>query len=187
MGHYQQTPSLLYKNNTLENCSVHAIRLKLTRRNQARATHINMTAKPAWWSWSLEADVFASCFVAVATGVSHINFTYHYLRDGNIYNFVAVDNATSSASLWWAIRVLDAYCVGLQYIVFSKLPLSPLEGNPVFTFSGMSFLSNQNDLTHGHDLYLESYFFITSNGRIFNDLPTSVFNNRTWGFSPAAP
>lgn len=180
-GVFQQYPSLSYKNNTLEDCAVDQIKITMAKDGQGDAVPIAPNATVPWWSWVPIIDAFAHCNVTGEDGLYQLGFTYRYQSAHGDYSYVAVNNATSQASIWWGTRILDSYVIGMRYLMAA---LSPGDDYPPYTNSDMVFLpSNGTSLRVGGDFEMQGYYMINAEGAIINAEPAQPFNNVNWTLS----
>ncbi len=118
-------PSVLYLNNTLENCVMESVVLELRKNDFAKPQN-------AWWiSWSLSsyATATARCTVMSETSPSNITLQTRYsgAGDGKNFAYLISDNYTTRASAWWGSRLLNVYWSGVLTTMASA-NLSASEG-----------------------------------------------------------
>jgi len=178
----QQYPSLSYINNALENCQVDSVYIVLRKNNNSPP------ARNDWWSWmDSYAVATAHCNLPSDDGLYTVSLTAKYETLSTLYNYVAVDNATSHASIWWGTRMLNNYFVGTQYVMTGELPGSPNNKTPEYMAAGMTFIPGRGNSIKGTDLFdLTFFYFLQSDGSIINTFPNGLdtpYNNLDWGLS----
>jgi hypothetical protein len=129
------------------------------------------------------AEARAHCNILNDDGISTINFSASYATVATEYAYVAIDNATTHASVWWGTRLLNNYFTGLQYIMSGNLTGS----STTFTAAGMTFSSGNATSIKDVHLFSPWFYFLVSDGRIANDVPADIstlYNNLSLWSSP---
>jgi hypothetical protein len=177
---WAQRSSLSYHNNTLTNCQVDLINVDLVKADNSEP------GKHYWWSWmDSDAEATAHCDITNEDGLFTINFMVKYKTLSTLYNYVAIDNATTHASVWWGTRMLNNYFTGIQYVMSGPLP-DKSTSTPLFTRAGISFHAGAPDVSiKDEKLFGIWYFFLASGGGIDNQVDVTfdvgrVYNNVTF-------
>ncbi|KAF2006656.1 hypothetical protein P154DRAFT_421868 [Amniculicola lignicola CBS 123094] len=114
-GEDLHTSMVSYLNNTLRDCEVDSINVHLEKADRSPPGGF-------YWSWQKSSpSISASCFVENEEGVFKISFVSKNLRLNN-YDYVAVTNHTSHASIWWGTRILNNYWFGIRVVMAGELP-----------------------------------------------------------------
>lgn len=174
----QQISTVSYLNNTLENCQIDSINIVLRKDDNAEQ------GSYFWWSWmDSNAKAIAHCNILNDDGISTINFSASYATLATEYTYVAIDNATTHASVWWGTRLLNNYFTGLQYIMSGNL-----SGSLTFTAAGMTFSAGNATSIKDVHLFSPWFYFLGSDGKIANEVPADIstlYNNQSnWLSSP---
>jgi hypothetical protein len=182
----QQISTVSYLNNTLENCQIDSINIALRKDDSAAQGDYS------WWSWTDSyAEAMAHCNILNDDGISIVNFTASCATPVTVnatlateYVHVAIYNATTHASVWWGIQLLNNYFTGLQYIMSRILSHSSLDFT--LTAAEMGFFSG--DATSIKDVHLFNplFYFLNSSGSEFNQLLPDIsmhYNNDSYIFS----
>ena len=146
-----------------------------------------------WWSWmDSHAEAMAHC--NILNDVSTINLTASYAplqiaytptapsSLPNEYAYVAINNATTHASIWWGARLLNNNFTGLQYIMSGNWTNSTSESSSDSSWAAAGMTFSAGNATSIKDVHLFSlgYYFLKSLGQIKNDLPADIstlYNN----------
>lgn len=106
-------PSIPYLNNTLEDCSLDRVSLKLQKSDTG--------AFPTGWiSWSVASyvDATAACNVMTQHGLIKISLALQYKgTTDHLYGYIVEDNPQKHASIWWGARLLNTYLAGVWQIM----------------------------------------------------------------------
>lgn len=173
-GKFEQTPSLWYKNNTLEDCTIDMVNITLKKSNDANPVEIKLdTNTPSpWWSWGPAITASAHCSITGDEGKYQINFVQplNGIVPG-VYDYIITNDAKSKASIWWGARLFDGYLTGLAYLMAGNLGL-PLSTNiPPLTFGTLGYVSEETSSMVGDPSFkLPFFFFLQKNGGIRNNL-----------------
>ncbi|KAI0394598.1 hypothetical protein F5Y17DRAFT_427399 [Xylariaceae sp. FL0594] len=185
-------PSVLYFNNTLENCHMQKVDINLLKEGTAHF----------WWiSWrNSESSATVQCSIVSESGYSNITLRASYKRTGAvnnpydnvvIYDHVINDNATTHASAWWGTRLIES----VWYGVMTSMAYTDRNGS--YVSAGVQFYWNETRSPQRsireNDLFDMSFYFIDTNAVISNDyivtqdIKASVLtliNNETTFYSP---
>lgn len=185
----QQRASVSYHNNTLENCEIVkiSIRLKKSDASPPKQNQKNF----ARWSW-MESRAFATaqCQITNGDGRFTLEFLVEYTPQIHDNSFIASDDLESHAALWWGARLLNAYFAGIQHTMSGLLP-DDYKDTPTYTRANIDFLTRfdeRNRSIHDSQLYRLSYIFLRSNGvlderNFYGRDSESVYNNATFALS----
>lgn len=183
-GQFQTKSSLLYKNNTLQNCNVQSVEIALTKTNQQAPAQINLTQSTGWWGWGLQVVAHTQCSIDTTEGMYELNFDQPWLFLHGNFDYVVLNNP-SHASIWWGTRILDGYAFGLLYLMAGNLGLDLSQFNLDYTVAHMIFSPNKGASIRGTDPFtLQDYWFILALGGIdnkFNPRTDKPFNNEDFG------
>jgi hypothetical protein len=183
----QQLGSISYLDNTLQGCQVEGIDIALSR----------TADNAAWWSWSGHVTATASCQFTNDATTSKITFGTEYNQKSGIfaynsslakYDYVAVDNYTTRAPVWWGTRLLNNYYAGvLTAITGQKSNYNDTESD--YINADISYYPGDTDDMMSFDLFNVSFSFSTTNGRIItqqddqSSTDPALMNNKTWDLS----
>ncbi|KAK5206675.1 hypothetical protein LTR41_007668 [Exophiala xenobiotica] len=169
-----QHSSISYLNNVLQNCRVNVVNVYLRK--------ADWSAPPSfWWSWMFNsggADVL--CDVVNGAGTFTIRFDVSYGGLARSYDYVAIDNYRTHASVWWGTRILNNYFNGIQ-VVMSTLSIGQ---DVIITNGQLGYLAPNVTVTSIKDdkMFGLTYYLLASDGSITNEADDGLsletyFNN----------
>lgn len=185
----QKRPSISYLNNTLTDCQVDTVDIYLRKADTSSPWY-------DWWSWvESSADAVAHCNVKIDEGLFTIHFTMTYqtmatvldcIPVDRLYSWVAMDDFTTHASVWWGTRILANYFVGMQYITAGTVHQG--DDNYSYTLAEVSFKGTNNTSIMENDIFGLEYYFMDAAGGVLNsdtDLAdvNKVYNNESFELS----
>ena len=165
----QQRSSVSYLNNNITNCQVNQIHIVLEKYDNSHP------GQNGWWSWGGGiASAVGQCNVIVAEGSFSITFLVTYSDIPKDYTYLITDDSLTYASTWWGARLLDNYMIGLESLM--------TEGNlPDYTKASLQYTLNTTSeaksINDRDFLSIESYYFLDSAGKIFNDDDSDFHTN----------
>jgi hypothetical protein len=172
----QKVSSVLYLNNTLENCQVEGITIHLDKSDLS-------TANGFWWSWGLSyATAVASCQISNAALPSIVTFGLTYNNVQTVYNYMAIDNYTTHAPVWWGTRLLNDYFMGTLWVMSGELPDNNKDTID-YTAAEIAFAPGTTDDMKSFDLFNSTFWFLAADGGIENANTQDMYNNKSWEFS----
>lgn len=185
--------SISYLNNTLTNCQVDGIDINLKKSDSS----IPDPTWYGWWSWlDSSADIQAHCDIVNDEGPFTVSFSTTYqttetvfdtISTTKLYNYVAIDNFTSHASVWWGTRMLTNYFVGTQHMMASTLHIDAT--NTTYAQGRISYTGTDKQSIFDNDIFGLDYFLIdTAGGAVNSDNDmadvSKVYNNASFELSP---
>ncbi|KAI9859123.1 MAG: hypothetical protein M1813_007079 [Trichoglossum hirsutum] len=176
----QQQSTVSYHNNTLTNCEVNEVNIRLKKADLSKPQKNNL-----WWSWmDSSADAVARCDITNDEGFFTLEFLVEYATLFSDYSYVAVDDAINYASFWWGARLLNAYFLATQYVMSGQLPDSN-DNTPIYTHATLSYRAGSNTSMKDPKLFSNWYYFLESNGNINNIPPdvSEIYNNASFSLS----
>lgn len=154
----QQYSSVAYLNNTLENCRVNTVNIYLKK---ADASEPPATR---WYSWMFNtANIDAQCDIVNEAGIFTVRFGATYDRPNRDYDFVAIDNYTTHASVWWGTRLVDNYFRGMTKVMATLAIREGMIMNGQLTYT----ILPDTDI-RSYEMFDTSYWLIASNAGIAN-------------------
>ncbi|OCK73881.1 hypothetical protein K432DRAFT_311851 [Lepidopterella palustris CBS 459.81] len=158
-GPQQKRPSISYLNNTLTDCQVDSVDIYLRKSDTSHPWY-------DWWSWvDSSADAVAHCNVNIDEGLFTINFTVTYHTVATVfdcipvdalYSYVAIDDFTTHASVWWGTRILTNYFVGTNNTSITENDIFGLEY--YFMDTDGNALNSDTNLADVHEVYNNETF-----------------------------
>ena len=185
----QQRASVSYHNNTLENCEIFRISIRL-KKSDASPPDPKQTNFSRWRWMESRASATAQCQITNGDGRFILEFLVEYTPQIHDNSFIASDNLQSQAALWWGARLLNVYFAGIQHTMSGLLPDNNID-TPTYTRANIDYFTRfeqRNRSVNDFRLYRLSYIFLRSNGmldeRILYGLDNeSVYNNATFALS----
>lgn len=152
--------SIPYLNNSLRNCRVNSVNVYLRKADDS------LPEKANWWSWMFNyADADAQCEVINAAGTFTMRFGVSYAGLAKVYDYVAVDNYRTHASVWWGTRLLNNYFNGIQNVM-AKVSISPQE---TFTNGQLGYIALPATSIKDYKIFNVTYYLLVSDGTIINE------------------
>lgn len=178
-------PALAYLNNPLEDCHIDYVNVNMKRASS--------TASPPmpWWVWDPSTAIASGhCTIATNTGFVNATFTAAYTDLERSYDYVLDANYTTSASIWWGTRLVNAYWQSSLWAMGSTNYTDiAFHGNTnTINWDSVSIKYNVVNETsiQSADMFDIVYFFLADFGGIANQPLTSVtefYNNQSLAIS----
>ncbi|KAI0528128.1 hypothetical protein F5B22DRAFT_583794 [Xylaria bambusicola] len=174
-------PSVLYYNNTLEDCHTLAVEIHLLKEGQA--------TPPSWWiSWrNSYAKATAQCSIMSESGPSNITLRVTYSSsqtrpydDSIIYENFISDNITTHASMWWGSRLVEAALYG----VMTTMSLLQTSDDNEIVSANLGYywddLRSPLKSIRDGDLFDLTFSFIDSAAHITNNFNVGFDSDQLW-------
>jgi hypothetical protein len=160
-GTVLQRSQLSYLNNTLKDCQVDSIDIHLEKSDRSPPDGY-------FWSWQTSStSVSASCYIHDEEDVFKISFVAKSPRLKG-YDYVAVSNHTTHASIWWGTRILNNYFFGIRVVVARKLPDDDKKSLEI-TLADFSFQPGSTDDMTNQGLFKVGWSYLEASGKTLND------------------
>ena len=177
-------PSLSYLNNTLSNCTIDQVQVKV------RKVDNSLNGGGMWWSWGdSTGSADARCTIDTSFGPMNMSFTTNYKGGIRSYDEMISTNATRAASLWWGSRLLNLYWSAIldqmAHNAWWLTDNNTFSTTPSWMKGQFTFIPNNTKDITSYQYFDMQYYVIASDGNIKN-VPyrlSSMYNNRNFMLS----
>ncbi|MCJ1295250.1 hypothetical protein MMC34_006812 [Xylographa carneopallida] len=175
-------PSLAYKNNTLENCSVGLVQVDLESTQRT-------AMQQGYTEWGAKATALATCSVANGAEPTSFNLTTSYefvgplIGTGQTDSFLQLDNQ-SRASLWWGQSLLSWYWLNLVSATAYANNAEQSPYNYPLSQATLTFQSTNISDLNSLDFFHVGWHFLLSDGTF---ILTNSYNLSTAAASSTWP
>ncbi|KAM5358469.1 hypothetical protein ACJZ2D_015256 [Fusarium nematophilum] len=153
-------PSVPYLNNTLQDCFLSEVVLKLRKTDTAPSGTF-------WLSWTASTnDATASCLITTDLGTVNLTLGVEYEAiNSRQYPYILQDNHTTHATTWWGTRLLNPYWAG----VWEAMSKTQLDDDTYWSYGSVTYFRNQSisDIRSIDFLGVVAWF-LASDGNISN-------------------
>lgn len=147
----------------------------------------SLPANADWWSWAFNsADADAQCEVINEAGAFTIRFGVSFASLAGSFDYVAIDNYSTHASVWWGTRLLNNYFNGIQKVM-SKVEIG---GGATIVNGQLGYIAQPATSIKDYKIFNVSYYLLASDGSILNesndnlDLEELYNNNKAFASRP---